>query len=219
MQLAFGEFAFDSETRRLSRGGRPVHLEPKAYELLELLLERRPAAVAKASIHDRLWPRTSFSESSLTTLVAQLRRAFGTQDRSIRTVRGFGYAFDGEVTAVGSAGPASSPPDATAVGMGPCVVFQEQIYALTQGANLLGRDPAARVVVDGPGVSRRHAQIVVSGALAAIEDLGSKNGTFLLERRIEGRTPLTDRDQLRLGRTIIVYRSARLPASTDTELP
>lgn len=220
MQLRFGEFAFDSDARRLSRGDRLVHLEPKAYELLELLLERRPAAVAKASIHDRLWPRTSVSESSLTTLVAQLRRALGLHDRSIRTVRGFGYAFDGEVTPIGEAGPASSAPNPRAVaGTGPCVVYQEQVYPLTEGANLLGRDPTARVVVDGPGVSRRHAQIVVSGALASIEDLGSKNGTFLGDRRIDGRTQLADRDTLRLGRTAVLYRCPRLPASTDTELP
>jgi len=220
MQLRFGEFAFDSEARRLSRGDRPVHLEPKAYELLELLLERRPAAVAKASIRDRLWPRTFVSESSLTTLVAQLRRSLGRHDRAIRTVRGFGYAFDGEATAVDAAGLASPAPSATTVvGTGPCVVFQEQIHALIEGANLLGRDPTARVIVDGPGVSRRHAQIVVSGALVAIEDLGSKNGTFVRDRRIDRRTPLADRDRLRLGRTVILYRCPRLPASTDTELP
>jgi hypothetical protein len=136
---------------------------------------------------------------------AQLRRALGPHDRAIRTVRGFGYAFDGEATAV--------------AGTGPCIVFHEQVCALIEGANLLGRDPTARVVVDGPGVSRRHAQIVVSGAVASIEDLGSKNGTFVWDRRIDRRTPLADRDQLRLGRTGILYRCPRLPASTDTELP
>ena len=40
MQLRFGECLFDSGSRRLTRGGEPVHLEPKAFELLELLLER-----------------------------------------------------------------------------------------------------------------------------------------------------------------------------------
>ena len=96
MQLQFGECVFDSDSRRLTRGAEPVHLEPKAFELLELLLERRPAAVAKAGIHDRLWPRTFVSESSLTTLVAQLRKALGDgpkKPRWIRTVHGYGYAF------------------------------------------------------------------------------------------------------------------------------
>ena len=46
MQLRFGECLFDSGSRRLTRGGESVHLEPKAFELLELLLERRPAAAA-----------------------------------------------------------------------------------------------------------------------------------------------------------------------------
>ena len=70
-----------------------------------------------------------------------------------------------------------------------------------------------------PGVSRRHARIVVRGAEAAVEDLGSKNGTFLEDKRVDGPTPLADRDRVRLGHTVLVYRCARLPGSTETELP
>ena len=96
MPLQFGEFTFDRAARQLLRGGKAVHLEPKAFELLDLLLERRPEAVSKPEIRDRLWPDTFVSESSLTTLVAQVREALG-DDRGkakhIRTVHGFGYAF------------------------------------------------------------------------------------------------------------------------------
>jgi pSer/pThr/pTyr-binding forkhead associated (FHA) protein len=74
-------------------------------------------------------------------------------------------------------------------------------------------------VVDVPGVSRRHARIVVRGAAVEVEDLGSKNGTFVSDRRVDARTPLADRDRVRLGHTVLVYRCARLPGSTETERP
>jgi DNA-binding winged helix-turn-helix (wHTH) protein len=217
MQLRFGECLFDSGSRRLTRGGEPVHLEPKAFELLELLLERRPAAVAKAAIRDRLWPTTFVSESSLTTLVAQLRKALGEEEHRIRTVHGFGYAFDGEVTALDAPPPAAPAGPSTAVG--PCLVWQDQVFTLAEGESILGRDPGAQVLVDVPGVSRRHARIVVRGTEATVEDLGSKNGTFLEDKRVDGPTPLADRDRVRLGHTVLVYRCARLPGSTETELP
>jgi DNA-binding winged helix-turn-helix (wHTH) protein len=217
LRLRFSEIVFDSDARRLTRDGEPVHLEPKAYELLELLLERRPAAVAKAAIHDRLWPRTSVSESSLTTLAAQLRKALGEDGARIRTVRGFGYAFDGEVASLDA--PPSPPSSVPGPAVGPCLVWQDQVFGLVEGENVLGRDPAAQVLVDVPGVSRRHARVVVTGSEVVVEDLESKNGTFVGDRRLERPTPLADRDQLRLGRTVLVYRLARQPGSTATELP
>jgi DNA-binding winged helix-turn-helix (wHTH) protein len=219
MQLRFGELAFDYETRRLTREGRPVHLEPKAFELLELLLERRPAAVAKAAIRDRLWPRTYVSESSLTTLVAQLRRALGEGDQFIRTVHGFGYAFDGEAAPPSPAPGAGSGKEPTASPeQGPCLLWQDQVFPLAEGESVLGREPGVQVQVDVPGVSRRHARIVVRGGEAAVEDLGSKNGTFVGDRRVGAPTPLADRDRVRLGHTVLVYRCARLPGSTETEI-
>lgn len=219
MQLQLGACVFDSDSRRLTRCGEPVHLEPKAFELLELLLERRPAAVAKAAIRDRLWPRTFVSESSLTTLVAQLRRALGEDDRLIRTVHGFGYAFDGEAVALGAASPATRPTEPADAASGPCLVWQDQVFPLVEGESVLGRDPAAQVLVDVPGVSRRHARIVVRGSEVAVEDLGSKNGTFVGDRRVGGPTSLVDRDRVRLGHTVLVYLCARLPGSTETEMP
>ena len=52
MRIAFGRFTFDSETRELLEGGRRVHVSPKAFDLLRLLLERRPNVVSKTEIHD-----------------------------------------------------------------------------------------------------------------------------------------------------------------------
>ena len=106
MRVSFEGFVLDTSRRQLSRRGTRVHLEPKALELLELLVERRPAAVSKTEIQERLWPDTFVSESSLTGLVAQVRKALDDdrrQERFLRTVHGFGYAFIGEVTLGGAA--------------------------------------------------------------------------------------------------------------------
>ena len=100
MPLVFGDFALDQERRQLLRQGNPVHLETKAYELLVLLLERRPKALSKAQIRDVLWPGSFVSASSLAGLVTDLRAALRDERqraRYIRTVHGFGYAFCGEV--------------------------------------------------------------------------------------------------------------------------
>ena len=53
---------------------------------------------------------------------------------------------------------------------------------------------------------------------ATIEDLGSKNGTFVGERRLEGPSPLDDGVHFRLGRQLLVFRLSAGPgAATSTE--
>jgi len=97
MRLRFGDLTFDGGRRLLIRGADAVHLSPKAFQLLELLLARRPDAVSKAEIQDVLWPRTFVSETNLPALVNEVRRALGDRAREpkfVRTVHGYGYAFD-----------------------------------------------------------------------------------------------------------------------------
>jgi DNA-binding winged helix-turn-helix (wHTH) protein len=213
MKVEFGDFTLDRGARRLVRGGKPLHLEPKAMELLSLLLERRPQAVAKTEIRDRLWPDTFVSESNLTGLVAQVRESLGDDPRNpryIRTVHGFGYAFaeetDGRPVEVG--GPMIAPR----------VIWERKTIPLQPGENVLGRDEDAAVRIDSPGVSRRHARIVVEKGKARLEDLGSKNGTYLKEEKLEGTGPLEDGDTFRLGRLLLVFRSTALRGTTKTEI-
>src|SRR6185503_14627519 len=99
MRVRFGEFVLDRATRQLLKNGEVRPLEPKAYELLDLLIRRRPAAVSKSEIRDALWPDTFVSESHLSSLLARVRRALETGAKGpglLRTVHGFGYAFDAE---------------------------------------------------------------------------------------------------------------------------
>src|SRR5712691_13234992 len=118
MRLCFGEFTFDRATRQLLQAGAERHLEPKAFELLDLLLGRRPEAVSKSEIRDHLWPKTFVSESNLTDLVAQVRHALGDSPRRprfVRTVHGFGYAFSGDASAGSASGTGKARPAAQVI--------------------------------------------------------------------------------------------------------
>ena len=99
MRVVFGECEFDSGRRVLIRHGRAMPLSPKAFQLLELLLDRRPEAVAKRELVDQLWPETFVSDASLHNLMAEVRAAVGDTPRMarfIRTVPRYGYAFHGD---------------------------------------------------------------------------------------------------------------------------
>lgn len=213
MSVRFGEFLLDTDSQQLLRAGAAVTLTPKAFRLLELLVERRPSAVSKAEIHDRLWPRTFVSEANIARLMFEVREALGddaAEPRYLRTLRGFGYAF---------AGPSrSSEASAEHVtgGVAHRLFWGELRATLQPGDNVLGRGPEATVWIEAPSVSRRHAVIRVDGASAELADMGSKNGTSVAER--DGRTPqaLRDGDEIRLGSERIVYRLVSTTASTRT---
>jgi pSer/pThr/pTyr-binding forkhead associated (FHA) protein len=61
-------------------------------------------------------------------------------------------------------------------------------------------------VADSSRVSRHHARIVVSDQEVIVEDMGSKNGTFVGDRRIDEPTSLADGDDLRFGDVRVVLR-------------
>jgi DNA-binding winged helix-turn-helix (wHTH) protein len=213
--VRFGDFVADFESRQLRRGGEVVHLGPKALEFLELLLRNRPRALSKAQIRDNLWPRTFVSESNLTSLVTELRTALGDkarQPRFLRTVYGFGYAFCGEAVEAPDASPAAAPR-----GLRLRLFLEDREIALREGENLLGRVDEGVGWLESPTVSRRHARIVVTNGRATLEDLGSKNGTFLRGARLRSPAALSDGDEILLGRVRMTFR-VLLPVSTQTEV-
>jgi hypothetical protein len=147
-------------------------------------------------------------EASLTVAVAELRAALGDdakEPRFVRTVYGFGYAFAGEAVPDGEeAGGGPSPASGTV----PRVLWEKRVIPLVEGENVLGRQEGVTVRIDAPGVSRRHACINVVGAWATIEDLGSKNGTYVGDGEAPIREPTTlpEDGRFRLGRVLLVYR-------------
>ena len=208
MRLAVGDCVFDSNTREVVRKGRPVPLSPKAFALLELLVRRRPNAVSKDEIHDHLWPGVFVSPANLANLVVELRAALGDNARKprfVRTVSRFGYAF--------VADPAGAPPGAPRP-FACRLVWGPREIARDASENVIGRDSAAVVWIDDGSVSRRHARIVVDDDGATIEDLGSKNGTFVRGRRIEKPARLGDRDVIKIGPARLVFRLLKKIGST-----
>ncbi len=103
----FGAFVIHPDRRQLLRDGAEVHLTPKAFDLLTLLMDRAPSVVSKAELHRELWPGTFVSDATLVGLVKELRRALRDdgQEPAIRTAHRVGYAF---------ARPADAGPDPTA---------------------------------------------------------------------------------------------------------
>lgn len=214
MRLRFAEFVFDSGSRELRGQGGPCPLSPKAFECLGALLERRPQAVPRAQLQDRLWPKTFVADTSLRRVIAEIRAALGDDERRprfIRTVRGFGYAFCGAAEEEGAAPPTAADASACRLEWG------NREIPLREGENILGRVDDAVAWIDSPRVSRRHARIVVSGGKATIEDLGSKNGTSVSGRRIDRLTPLEGGDQIVLGPVLMTFRVFRGTGATETQ--
>src|SRR5262249_22763760 len=84
------------------------------------------------------------------------------------------------------------------------------------GDNLLGRGDVDVLEIDDSTVSRHHARITIQKERTVLEDLGSKNGTWLRDERATGPTTLTDGDVLRFGSAPFTLRIGRTAASPDS---
>jgi DNA-binding winged helix-turn-helix (wHTH) protein len=213
--VRFGNFEFDAATRRLQRGGVNVHLAPKAYDLLALLIAAAPGVVAKRELHARLWPGGMVTDATLVALIKQLRRALGDQDRDtplIRTVHRVGYAL--ELVASRRERVAAATPERW-------LQIGQRRLMVAAGENIVGRDPLAQIRLNDAVVSRRHARIAVQGTTTLLEDLGSKNGTFIDGQRLVG-LPMLLRDgsQMAFGTVRATYRESGdgMPTMTHSHM-
>ena len=214
MTYRFGGFTLDPGTRQLRHDGEEIHLAPKAFDLLRCLVENRSRAMSRDELQSILWPSTFVVETNIASLVAEVRRALG--DRAddpifVRTMHRFGYWFIG----------AAHDSDARDEPMTPVVkywlVWDTRQIALVEGENVVGRAPDAGVWLDARGVSRQHARIVVGRGAATVEDLGSKNGTYVGAQRVTGPRALADGEQIRLGSVVITFHIPQPPGATETQ--
>ena len=213
MTYRFGPFTLDSRTRRLLRDGQEVHLSPKAFDLLFSLVENRSRAMSKADLLKHLWPSSFVLETNLAGLIAEVRRGLGDvadDPRFVRTMHRFGYWFIGSV----HEGHAEGEPVRSSTRY--WLIWETRQVPLTEGDNILGRAPDAAVWIDALGVSRHHARIIVEGGDATVEDLGSKNGTYVGAERVTAPCRLADGDQIRLGSVVITFRIPPPVGSTET---
>jgi DNA-binding winged helix-turn-helix (wHTH) protein len=212
MRLRFAGCVFDSDTREVRRGGEPVELSPKAFELLELLIESRPRVLPKQEIHERLWPGVFVSDASLSNLVAELRSALGDDAQKptiVRTVHRFGYGFVAQPEPDPVAKPRLVPPVLHKL------LWESREIELPAGETVFGRDRSV-VWIDDPSVSRRHARIRVEGDRATVRDLGSKNGTLVNGEPVDGDRALADGDEVQIGRARMTFHVLTRTGSTQT---
>jgi DNA-binding winged helix-turn-helix (wHTH) protein len=207
MRLSFGDCTLDLSERRLWRGGQVVPLEPKMYQLLEILIKRRPAVIPNEELDELLWPHVYVARTSLTRLVSALRAALGDESRDsqiIRTSYKTGYAFCSKVTdsvaAAAPLAPTAAKPDAIHL------VWNERIIPLGEGEFVAGRDEECSVVIDASTVSRRHAKIVVRAGSITIEDLESTNGTRVNGMPITVPTVIANGNKVELGSEVLLVK-------------
>ncbi|MFA6957004.1 MAG: FHA domain-containing protein [Thermoanaerobaculia bacterium] len=206
MRYTIGGCELDVEARQLHRGAEAVHLSPKAFDLLEILVAARPRAVPKRELYDKLWPDTFVVEANLPMLIREIRTALGDEGKeTIRTVHRHGYAC-----APGPNAPQGAPAAEHVLLRG------DREYFLVPGENLVGRDPAARVRIASTSVSRQHASITIDGARATITDLVSKNGTRINGVALERTEVLRDGGVIEFGSVEMVYRWSPGMLATET---
>jgi DNA-binding winged helix-turn-helix (wHTH) protein len=208
MKLAFGDCTLDLAARQLERDGAMVTLEPKMYQLLEVLIQRRPAVVTNQELDEILWPKSYVVRSSLTRLVSELRSALGdtpSKARFIRTAYKVGYSFCADVRSL-------DMPHRRVANL--ALVWNGQVLLLPEGEHIAGRDAQCSLVIDAATVSRRHARISVQSGTATIEDLNSTNGTHVDGVRVVSATQFTAGSKISLGTTVLLVKATGASAPT-----
>lgn len=205
MRVRFSQFVFDTDRHELWRGSEPVRLTPKAFRLLQILVESRPKALAQKELYELLWPDTFVDRSNIHNLVYQLREALDDGGQQIiRTVYGFGFSF--------AAVAIEDEPKLCSWAM----IVGDLQFDLHDGENIVGREKDATVRIDDPSVSRHHARLVISTDGVSLEDLGSKNGTSVHGRRVHALERLADGDTVVFGTVAAKLRADRGATSTQT---
>lgn len=197
MRYDFGQCHLDTESRQVTLNGSSMHLSPKAFELLRLLIEDRPRVIPKAELMQRLWPDSFVEEANLPVLIGEARAAVGDAGAGllIKTHHRVGYSFAADVRET------RLHRDRLPSGPQLLLVLQDgRRVTLSSGVNIVGRDRDADVRIDDASVSRRHARLVVDGDDVGIEDLESKNGT-----RVSG-VPVSQPVRLAKGDVVVFGR-------------
>jgi DNA-binding winged helix-turn-helix (wHTH) protein len=197
---------------RIVRGQVVVRLRPRVMELLVLLAERAGDVVGKRDIVDAVWSSGFVADNTVVHCVNELREALGDATdapRYVQTIPRRGYRL---ICRVQPCTEGESPKEVD--GARYELVATGWSAYLVEGENLLGRGGEARIVIESSRVSRHHARILVSPDGAVIEDLGSKNGTFVGDRKIAEPTPLADGEEVRLGDFCLEFRG-RAPDGVD----
>lgn len=164
--LCFGRFRVDRKGHELLLDGEAITLQPKAYDLLLLLIEHRDRLVTKEELLSTLWPGVVVMEGSLQRVVSLLRQVLhsGGCGHFIRTHHRLGYRFVGEVSSLDSVQTSSTNP-----ALAPLVAAGEalRLFAWDEAvAQFLGADRSG-ASLDTPALLDWARAAQCSGRLAA----------------------------------------------------
>ena len=98
-RLEYENVTLDMTTHKVTRDGKPIHLGPTEFRLLQVLLERPAQVFSRDLLLDRVWGRDIYVEDRTVDVhIGRLRKALNTHggDNLIRTIRGVGYSIDSE---------------------------------------------------------------------------------------------------------------------------
>ena len=85
--------------------------------------------------------------------------------------------------------------------------YRANYFELGHGATVIGRSAGCQLVLDDPLVSRKHAQVLITGEAAVLEDLGSVNGVFVNGEQVKGRRVLSPGDRVLIGKQEMILRA------------
>jgi DNA-binding winged helix-turn-helix (wHTH) protein len=218
----FGVFELNPRTGELRKRGARVRLQDQPFQVLTMLVERAGDLVTREEVRERLWSGSVFVafDQALNNAIAKVRAALGDSaenPRFVETLERRGYRFLASVEWAAAEGPL--PPSAR-VSSRPAtnvrLTTDDRTITLQDGTHVIGREPDAAVWIDSAVVSRRHAELIVHDGRVTIEDLGSRNGTFVNGTRPTGVSALVHGDEIRLGTLRLVVHVSTGQTATRT---
>ncbi len=210
--LSFDAFTLDVSRGCLRRGADEVRLRPKSFDVLRYLVENPGRLVSKEELIPAVWRNAFVTDNSLVQCLIEIRRALRDDAQVIiRTVPRRGYIFD---VAVIEAGHTTAGPGRASITH--WVICDGREQPLSEGSHVIGRDLSASISLRSPRVSREHARIVIEGGVAVLEDLGSKNGTFMHGQAVKAPVRLADGDEIRIGAFQLTFRIVSSDGVTAT---
>ncbi len=210
-----GEWLVDPMANQVSQGTTTVQLEQRVMAVLLCLAEHAGDVVTRQRLVDSVWDEGFVADNTITHAVAELRKAFSDSARDplfIETIHRRGYRLIAPVIL--------DAPQPIGYHLEPVrflAIFRDAEYPLSDGENLIGRDPEVAITIPSMKVSRHHARITVEGHRALLDDLESKNGTFLNGIRIQCSTAINGGDMIGIGRVTETIRFVASLSRRTTE--
>jgi DNA-binding winged helix-turn-helix (wHTH) protein len=198
-RFSFGPFVLDVEGVELRKGPEKVSIRPKCFDVLVYLLDQPGRVVSKEELLEKVWPDVVVNDATLNRTVTELRAALGDDadhPRYVETVSRRGYKF------IASTSAPAAPVETDLV-----LAYGDQEFPLPDGEHIIGRGADVAVPIFASATSRHHARVVVAGNSVTVEDLGSRNGTYVNGTRVEGSVELHTGDEIRIGGDCLVLWS------------